>query len=486
MSRRVSVDFSVPALAPRLSLDSRQDMRLIPLTYLRKKSLVHFDLRDENGLCLPLVGLRQTQALTESMLDAWAKALLRLPLDEPWPDEALRQCLHDVAAGSQEDLVAALHRWKTAVPGTLMHRLHDDPCLRVLLNRLASDFVLLIPVSSPPMTRRIIKFSYDEPLSLRDKHTTLQPEGDEQREGRIAVALGWTGTRIRFPTPAAENCQSYHFEIEAPEGVQIVDASLLADRPGRTGGISFDRVGGGFPRVNLHVVDVPKGSVSEAQVILRVAREGWLTTLVLACWATVALTVAAAALYRTSEPSEELAISIFASVTGAVATLLVRPHGHRMATRLSAGLDTMATVATALPFLAAGLILLAPSRAVTASGLLLLAVLALGAAVAVTITLVAVSRPAPTVLSPWEQGPLPEEWRSKQGSRTAPARTYDSYEDAATEHGYHRQAILVMTSEGLRPHEPRDVAAWNADLQGRIDHALREALAVARGGWSGR
>ena len=45
---------------------------------------------------------------------------------------------------------------------------------------------------------------------------------------------------------------------------------------------SFDSITGGYPNVDLHVVDVPYGSLSRAQVALQASTAGWLTTAVAA------------------------------------------------------------------------------------------------------------------------------------------------------------------------------------------------------------
>jgi hypothetical protein len=119
------------------------------------------------------------------------------------------------------------------------------------------------------------------------------------RTHRLAAALGWTPTKVRFPVPAAENAASFHFEVEAPPGVGIIEASVLAglpdggrdaaERPRRP---SFDHIRMRLPTVGLHVTALPSGSSSRAQVHLQVATGGWYTTMLLSCWATFLLLVA--------------------------------------------------------------------------------------------------------------------------------------------------------------------------------------------------
>ena len=109
----------------------------------------------------------------------------------------------------------------------------------------------------------MLTFSCDEPLQLRYREPGFQENqyrlGNTVGFWRPSVwssALGLTATRIEFPVPAAENTDSFHFEIDAPKGIQITQASLLAGRP-KQDRLSLDHVQGGFPTVGLHVIEVP-------------------------------------------------------------------------------------------------------------------------------------------------------------------------------------------------------------------------------------
>src|SRR3954470_17490755 len=62
--RFVSVDYEPPGDALTFRCPDGEAVRLLPLAILRRKSLVNFDFRDHDGTALPLIGLRQNQALT--------------------------------------------------------------------------------------------------------------------------------------------------------------------------------------------------------------------------------------------------------------------------------------------------------------------------------------------------------------------------------------------------------------------------------------
>ena len=227
-------------------------------------------------------------------------------------------------------------------------------------------------------SRRIVKFAYDEPLTLRYSTSSYQGHEDGpsppapatgdpdpltygnggrrmwrwERPARVA-SLGMTPTLIRFPVPAAELAASFHFEVSAPPDVSIVEASLLAGPPnlymgespeedlrawksssnGRTlrRRPSFDSVDGGYPTVDLHVIDVPLGSLSRAQVSLQASTTGWLTTAVASTWlATATLLVG----FLANSPAGDLATTVLIGFAAAMVAALARPDPHRMVTRL--------------------------------------------------------------------------------------------------------------------------------------------------------
>ena len=76
--RRISVDFDVPADAPRIVVGG-QEFRLVPITNLPKGNLVAFDLRDENEQALWLPTSEYSSHLLASALIYWARQVLIPP-----------------------------------------------------------------------------------------------------------------------------------------------------------------------------------------------------------------------------------------------------------------------------------------------------------------------------------------------------------------------------------------------------------------------
>lgn len=389
--RRMSVDYTTPEDTVVFSRSDDVCTRVIPVTMMRRKSLTNFDLRGQDGRALPLLGLRETQALTLSILRVWAdKALQGAPVARLTGEQ--EAVLEHIVTGDQAELTEAYKALEAAAAreGDPLGRLWRDEVFSALLERLAQNFILFTLDDAPPLARRIVKFACDEPLTLRYATATYrghrkgpcpgssqderpQPNygyGEEKlawyrREPALA-ALGFTPTLIRFPVPAAELTTSFHFEITAPPEVSIVEASLLAGLPnlympghqsdpaaepdpeadkrawadpstapvGRRRRPSFDSVVGGYPTVDLHVVDVPVGSLSRAQVALQASPKGWLGTAVVATWiAFLTLMVFGFG----PQPQNEAATTLLMTFTAAMVGALVRPDPHRMVTRLLSG-----------------------------------------------------------------------------------------------------------------------------------------------------
>ena len=404
--RRVSVDYTMPDSAVVLRTVDGREIRILPVALMRRKNMIQFDFRDHEGLPMPLLGLRENQALTLAVVRAWAHTTLQGPAPTHWAafESDLDKLLDDLVAGDQAELSAAYmaleDRYGDSVDESEKLRFQ---CLMAVVERLAGHFVLFAMDGSNPGTRRIVKWSYDEPLTLLYSTTHYQgyPGGplhstghDRPRYGRTGVDLRWwrrapmlaglglQPTLIRFPTAGAELAASFHVEITAPPEVSIVRADLLADTPNlrfdesgpeadrrkcqeerdrprpRPWRLrrrpSYDSVGGGYPTVDLHVADVPWGSLSRAQVELQASPAGWLA----AAW--VVTLIATVTLFAAffANPTENAAVELPTAVLLAFAAAMVavvwRPDPHVMVTRLLGRLRILAAISAILVLAAGG------------------------------------------------------------------------------------------------------------------------------------
>jgi hypothetical protein len=527
--RRVSVDYLSPRDAVTfVGPDGKELVRVLPLTIMRKKSLINFDLRQEDGRPLPLLGLREAQALTLATVSAWASIALSEKNAGPL-SKVTRKILKDAVTGDQGEMITAYEVIAEAREGQLA-TLRDDNVFKGVLDRFANSFLLYSIDDGPSGARRIVKFSYDEPLELRYRPPGYKPmtadgascvggtdsgrpDGDPQgptyeptyeeshdtlpwwKPEPLKASLGFTPTLIRVPVPAAELAASFHFEITAPPEVSIVAARLLAGRPATRSSCderkpdpppprmasaqaspmarprdrpSFDMISGGYPTVDLHVAEVPFGSLSRAQVALQANTKGWLATAVMACWLATATLIAS---YFARNPASDVASTVLLSFTAGMVALLARPDPHQMVSRLLSGVRYLAALSASLS-LAGALVFAFVRGDGVHTPLAVLATLSLLPTVVVTLSWVLAQRRLreKPEQSPWEQHrPQDATKRLKLRERgdVQLAEELDqaplAYDLAVKKLDFHRPAVRVASSERVRATFPWDDHAF-ADI----------------------
>ena len=359
VSRRCSVELMVRPDAPVFEDRAGRRYWLVPLSLMRRQTLVNFDLRDEHGESVTMPGIRLAQRLDESILLAAAEAA-----GADATDAGLRSLVHDLVAGRKNEVIAAMAALETGEPAA-------DPAFLRRLHRLRYNFSLYVFLPEDAGPHRLLWMSFDEPTDWRFRRPVLRTPEDgpatyepghrvgRWERGQLLAGFGLIPTRVRFQTPAAENATSYHVEVTAPPGVQIVQASLLAGRPNDPGRhVSVDHVRGNKPVVGLHALEVPNGSLCRAQVELAVPSRGWLTAMVLSCWLILGVPLSVATHWSGDWPSDKLTnvVVLLLSTSAGVLTLVSQRDEGGVAARLVSRLRAVGTVATALPVVLAGLI----------------------------------------------------------------------------------------------------------------------------------
>jgi hypothetical protein len=465
VTRRVSVDFTVPNEAPCYRLSSEKRIRLIPLTVLRRKTLVNFGVADVEGRSLPLVSLRHTQALTRRILLLIAETVPGVECSE----EVLAFA-DAIAFGNQRELTDAYSAALGAEAESDLFRLMQDEPAQRLIRRFADNFMLLVTVDDVGPGRMIVRYSYDEPLTLTYKSNRYDPAKRELSRvahtapliERLRASLGHSPLAIRFPVPAAEYALSYHFEIEAPPGAVIRRASLVAGRPGadEVKRLSWDDVAGGLPVVGLHATEVPNGSVSGVQVLLRPSPRGWLFTNAFASLLTLALLWATAGSSITRDQVQVIAGALFA-IGAAFIVFIVQPGEHQMVSRLVASVRYAMAALTGL-LIASGLLITFPDPTTHWSPLTVCASLAIPCTALIVWAFMRARRRVSNVrISPWEQG------IDIESAGETVHRDFKSLEDAHHYFGFYRSAVMVQTAEGEHLEKP-----WNKT----IDYQLQSRL----------
>lgn len=221
--RRVSIDFS-------LTNDQLEDLSIgegiaVPISVLTKEARRNFDLRDESGRAIPVLGKHQNGELAH--IAVMNGAVNALP-DELRPEvfqmlaADLRQVVFAPPAAAADALgvfvgsAEAGDRWRTAI-------WEDDTC-RALLAALWRNYALVAVLAPGGPNRRILKYSYGEDFDL-----TVEREGIAERLApRERVGRAWWPDRRRFiiECPGAWRAASFHVEIAVPEELRFETAVL--------------------------------------------------------------------------------------------------------------------------------------------------------------------------------------------------------------------------------------------------------------------
>jgi hypothetical protein len=221
--RRVSIDFT---LSDGQMADLTTDEGLVvPLSVLTKEPRRNFDLRDESGAAVPVLGKQQNGELalialmsaavealptgvTPEVFELLAAELRRVVFDAP--DAAADALGYFIASAEAGD------RWHGAI-------WQDEKC-RSLLDALWLNYVLFAVIAPDTSNRRVLKYSYGEDFPLDPDD---QPLGERVHPAQL-LAHVWRPDRRRFviDCPAAWRAASFHVEIAIPEELRIERAFL--------------------------------------------------------------------------------------------------------------------------------------------------------------------------------------------------------------------------------------------------------------------
>ena len=366
--RRQSVHFTVPDAAPELAI-GQTTARLVPLTTLRKETLVNFDCRDESGAALPVLTRGQQGLLMVRAMTGWAEGILGAPLAAdvvadvetllmtPGVDgHAARQRMHaDDAAGQRAALRA-------------------DGLFPLMLDQFTDQFLLATLVHDPPGTQRIVKFSYEELGDLAPEPWPRAP----------LAALCWIPRQAASAAESLFSTESYHFEADMPPGVDVPVASLwVGSTEHDMACVDVDT--GGHLRIALRATGYERG-VAEVRWSLRPARRGWLRTawiatalsaltLTVGAWRLDTITSGGAADdvgsggagsagatdALSAGTRTELAAAVILALIGTLGGLVARIEEHPLVSRLLEWPRRLAGVAALLPFVAAGTLVVGPA-----------------------------------------------------------------------------------------------------------------------------
>jgi hypothetical protein len=372
VSRTTSVEFVIPDDAPIFVTPDDRRLYLVPLSMMRRRTLVNFKMENEDGTRLPMLGMRTTQQLDASMLFA-AAATVSPTLAN---NRRVRKLIGDVIAGDAQRVERA-HRLFCKTPPSSVSPLAGRTLFSEVWHRLRQNFSLYVALDVEKGRHRILKLSFEEPTHWRLQHPKIIPDGEDAmryKPGKrvppptrfsyyMLAKLGIFPTRFRLQIPAAENAASYHFEATAALGVRIVKASLLAGRPHEpTGHVSADRVVGHAATVGLHAVEIPSNSLCRVQLDLRVPARGWLTQLFTSCGVILGILVSVFLLWKhdlpslMQDPQLSSVVVILVTASAATAVLVAERRFYGLPASMVTHLRAIGVISLSLPTVAAAYI----------------------------------------------------------------------------------------------------------------------------------
>jgi hypothetical protein len=333
----------------------------VPLFFLRKlpHQFFNFDVCDETGRRLPLPTRSENAAVSSQLqrmasreaLVAGGLAVTELPsgLDATC-DEQLAKLASDPQQSDVQDLKDAFLRRVAAAHGTAHAQcLRGDPTFSWLMPLLTKSSVVMFRIADAEPERRIIKLGYDE---------NLVDVADKPIE-RLTQRLGWDGNDLVIELPFIGS-QSFHFQAEAPPGMQFVTTGLIERDISRPGEVRDDP---DFNRkVHLYLPNTEHSHGALAWLLFSLRGEGFVGGALLAALLVALVLTGFAATAHLIADNSGSAPSLLLAVTGILASYVGRPGSHPLTTRLLAPVRWLVLASAGLAYLAAAVIAVNPGH----------------------------------------------------------------------------------------------------------------------------
>jgi hypothetical protein len=378
----MSVDFSLPPSVEPLTEIDEKPVYYAPLFFLPKgldepfdpaippkapePLFANFDLRNETGRALSLPAREWNGLVTTELLRAFINSVLSTSEKaDPEAAPGIAAISHEICTSDHheaelwlEDLRNPEGIQNAVLARRLVHEADkESPSLARMLEVCATSSVVMTPLITRDACHGIIKLSFDEQV------TDISPR---QRSRRPLAALGWAGYELWVETPYI-GAASYHFEFQAPEGLELYDAGLVqVDGPEKphhgepSPSTTLDRCSGFVSRLHLYERSAADALKTFAWIRLRVRRQEFVTGAMVA-GLFVALTMWGAWLAaHPASLSPSSVPTLLLLVPSVIAAYAVRPSPHLLTTRMLRNARRVVVLSAVLPFLAAAFLALTP------------------------------------------------------------------------------------------------------------------------------
>jgi hypothetical protein len=378
--RQMSVDFALPLDTKPLGEISGTPIYYAPLFFLPKgldqpvdlsrgpqapePLFANFDLRDQREGALSLPPRLWNGLLTGEMLRTMIEDTLvgsGVPREEI--SDGIDGITNEICTSDRRLAELWLERLRdpdglaTATPEQrLVHEADAaDPALARMLEVCASSSVAMTPLIGEEARQGIVKLSFDEQVADIAPPTRLQAP---------LPAFGWAGYGLWVVTPYIGGA-SYHFEFQAPDGLEIYDAGLVRidgpeepQRGGEDTGIVLDRCSGFVSRLHLYERSASDSLKTFAWMRLRVRRQEFIGGAVIAGLFVAAAMWGAYLAAPEASRSPNSVPTLLLLVPSLIAAYAVRPTAHRLTAKMLRNARFALGASAALPFIAAAFLAL--------------------------------------------------------------------------------------------------------------------------------
>ena len=359
--RQMSIDFEIPPWAITVAKNLGLSNLPVPIMLLKKEPLVAFDLRDASDRSIPTLTREQNGALSMAALEAALAEVKDLAVSE------LKAKVKSVVMDSEssaQDLVNCLPPRKPSE-----HEGDGLEKLRWAISTLDTRFVLVADMPLDALRgRTILKAAFEEE-TVGSQYAVSGGE-DKQFWKRLRARMGLMDYKISFMTPEISSCQSYHFEIRPPAGIDCSKVQLLLNKkiPSQKEVRTVQGARGGSIRHLTASRELEDHQTSqslreyEVECAFRPSLDGFLLA---TYWIGLAATACLGfgihfAAQLDSRPTDP-AVTLMLVLPGLIATYLVRPGEHVLASRLLRGVRVLTLVPGASLILAAAALAVHPS-----------------------------------------------------------------------------------------------------------------------------
>jgi hypothetical protein len=227
-SRSLHISFTIPSRCPSFEVGGDRYCCL-PISLLRKQKVNLFSLTDDRGADHPLISRQARGAVAAEGLIRLAAGMVAAALQPALPIDIENDIRVAAEGGPREAIEAMAHLENKPPPSDPVSAacrafLFGSEAFRLALWSLALNTMILVRVPHEPGAVRTMTATYDEPLN------EVAPGGGPARLLRTAArTAGLTPRKLWFPARVLPQPSSNHYQLTAPDGLQISTATLAVE-----------------------------------------------------------------------------------------------------------------------------------------------------------------------------------------------------------------------------------------------------------------